>query len=827
MSIPPPNFDILFQGLLKEVREYRATVSQIYDEEAKALAQSLIGQLETELSTQKFHPTEESVRRIQKLALMKVNQTYVRLGEMMRPDSISARFIEEGRHLYQSVNAFAQVVLHRKEIEEGGFGEFLDKGWGQIELKVLIEEKHPWALDILDRGILVNHPFALKVLVHEGLGSNLLAKHKDLPYLKEFVTEVFTKAVPPDQLERGYAVLTSILKYGDCDWAREMLINRLKTHHDQSAVRTITYLFNARQNKLPWIKIFVFENLIDLKGWAIEVVVSFLIKCPSEDLFKQISSEIMAMAKANVGLQIALSCAVILFPEDSPFRAVFETKRKIFQDVENGYPLEIDSQVRRIARYDEEFFRAMCPESFDWDNLDGHYRINVLRLLMHREQRLIRMTRGEEGEDRIADRVMLTCFPKTDALMLGMPKTGTESDERILRELLDLLDPYGVSIECFLGFAEEIPFEHPRLSVMVGPQMASLWMRDSFMVHRVGIGLPCPMHLDGRGIATRLEESRTLRMINRSGRYENYGGRVTFGSLGSVDQGLNQLRIFQYLVAGDPDLKNHRFSFTHMEGGNVLIGKEKGRPYALIGRDTVEYNLRALKKEFAEIGFVKGDRGNWVLGDPYQVDESKFDEEDLRFLFAKDLGLDFSRQIIYVEQPEYHLDVSMTILDGKTIAVNHSGMALDVWDEYASKKMLEPDFEFDRDIYPRTLHKITEIAAYTQQYEDAAAADLEKQGFNVVRVGGAYQDLFKSHPELHKVNFFNFVSMTVPVGDKIVLAMDCDPVFKELFEQFIHTNVADVREIHFLNRGICESLQAMGGGMHCICKEKAYEGSGD
>ena len=69
--------------------------------------------------------------------------------------------------------------------------------------------------------------------------------------------------------------------------------------------------------------------------------------------------------------------------------------------------------------------------------------------------------------------------------------------------------------------------------------------------------------------------------------------------------------------------------------------------------------------------------------------------------------------------------------------------------------------------------------------------------------------------------------MTVPVGDKIVLAMDCDPVFKELFEQFIHTNVADVREIHFLNRGICESLQAMGGGMHCICKEKAYEGSGD
>ena len=179
-----------------------------------------------------------------------------------------------------------------------------------------------------------------------------------------------------------------------------------------------------------------------------------------------------------------------------------------------------------------------------------------------------------------------------------------------------------------------------------------------------------------------------------------------------------------------------------MEGGNVLIGKEKGRPYALIGRDTVEYNLRALKKEFAEIGFVKGDRGNWVLGDPYQVDESKFDEEDLRFLFAKDLGLDFSRQIIYVEQPEYHLDVSMTILDGKTIAVNHSGMALDVWDEYASKKMLEPDFEFDRDIYPRTLHKITEIAAYTQQYEDAAAADLEKQGFNVVRVGGGISRSF-------------------------------------------------------------------------------------
>ena len=129
--------------------------------------------------------------------------------------------------------------------------------------------------------------------------------------------------------------------------------------------------------------------------------------------------------------------------------------------------------------------------------------------------------------------------------------------------------------------------------------------------------------------------------------------------------------------------------------------------------------------------------------------------------------------------------MGMVILDGKKILVSDSVMATRTLIEYFQSEIdakrikksektrvrliMERRNEFKREAFARKI------------FEDAAAEDLERQGFNVIRVGGIYRDITKPHPRNHRVNFFNFVSLTTPESKKVVLALGCNRFFQANF----------------------------------------------
>jgi len=91
---------------------------------------------------------------------------------------------------------------------------------------------------------------------------------------------------------------------------------------------------------------------------------------------------------------------------------------------------------------------------------------------------------------------------------------------------------------------------------------------------------------------------------------------------------------------------------SHLEGGNLLIGSyPNGTPFALVGRDGFAVTRTLYKSDAAALAAIADDVG------------------------AK------PEQVFVIEQPgQYHLDMGMLIIGSGIVAVNDSGMVLDVLD---------------------------------------------------------------------------------------------------------------------------------------------------
>lgn len=163
---------------------------------------------------------------------------------------------------------------------------------------------------------------------------------------------------------------------------------------------------------------------------------------------------------------------------------------------------------------------------------------------------------------------------------------------------------------------------------------------------------------------------------------------------------------------------------TYFEGGNVLTGTDReGRPYALVGRDTIAHN-RA------------------VLGIS--------DDQEVHRQIANDLGLPPER-VHAVEQPgEFHLDMAIAPWGPGTVLLNDSRRAMSVQEQ--TQRLSEGE--------RAALRRASELRG---TMEDRAERELRAQGFDVVRVPGRFFEA-RDGQVVESANFLNGEGGTSPDG---------------------------------------------------------------
>ncbi|MGI4936508.1 MAG: hypothetical protein ACRYF5_07155, partial [Janthinobacterium lividum] len=108
--------------------------------------------------------------------------------------------------------------------------------------------------------------------------------------------------------------------------------------------------------------------------------------------------------------------------------------------------------------------------------------------------------------------------------------------------------------------------------------------------------------------------------------------------------------------------------YTYQEGGNTLVGvRRDGTPFALVGRDSVEYSRS-------------------LLG--YELDE-EFSDRKLRLYLGADLGID-PRQVFFIEQPgAFPLDMAMALMGPGEVLINDPVEAARVAEPWIRKAGME------------------------------------------------------------------------------------------------------------------------------------------
>lgn len=288
--------------------------------------------------------------------------------------------------------------------------------------------------------------------------------------------------------------------------------------------------------------------------------------------------------------------------------------------------------------------------------------------------------------------------------------------------------------------------------------------------------------------------------------------------MGSAMLGYNQLMLFDAMMAQDILLKRQKVQLTFNDGGNCLVGEHEGKKYAIIGRDAVVLNQFYLSEQLAQIGIKKNSHGQWQLGNPYDPKETQLSEEDIKKFMAHDLGLESPDLVYVIEQPDYHLDTSMIILRGKEVLLNDSLMTFEVMQEYEKTLKMEPMYRLKQPIFEERMKKLEQDLKEVSIYENAAAADLTKHHFQVRRVAGSFKNVFRNHPENHRANFFNLITLTTPANQKVIFAMKSEAFFNKKLIALIHQHMGEDIPIHWLNQKDCEELLLDKGGIHCLTK---------
>lgn len=252
----------------------------------------------------------------------------------------------------------------------------------------------------------------------------------------------------------------------------------------------------------------------------------------------------------------------------------------------------------------------------------------------------------------------------------------------------------------------------------------------------------------------------------------------------------------QVARASSANIQSQRTDFCFLEGGNVLPGRRAdGTPFAVVGADSLAVSQRLIEVELGNVRSVS--------------------DLQIKQLMAIDLGLPDAADVIVVEQPAaFHLDMKVLLLGDGVAIVNDAVAAYEMerhWLLLGYNQRLAHRCDVEK--YPERLHTIQlshvrQNALFEKGFEDATAADLERQGISVIRKAFVFP--------ISEMNFCNGEMGTSESGDTFFITNGGTPEAQDYVSAFFgEHNIA----VHFVGRrASIQSLQLKGGAG---CRVKA------
>lgn len=302
-------------------------------------------------------------------------------------------------------------------------------------------------------------------------------------------------------------------------------------------------------------------------------------------------------------------------------------------------------------------------------------------------------------------------------------------------------------------------------------------------------------HMEERALSSDMSEQILVRRTERSPEWKKI--IVDEKAFPEVEGAVftNQLSV-KPLALADSLKCQPVMNLTYNEGGNTLIGQRGSVPYIIVGLDTYAASKDIMEKDLGR----------------------SVSDEEVRLALAIDYGV-LVENIYLVEQPgDFHLDMSMAIVGENTILLNDSVMAHEMFKEEQQQWVEEISRSLPSYVpYAKERVKATEKESIARKrMEDVTARQLEKMGFNVVRVPGKF--LYTN--QAPAMNLFNMVTAHTPEGKNIVVMMGCvSDKYKKLFTDIMNKHCdRPIDQLHFLDLKASQESLSRFGGISCRTK---------
>lgn len=421
------------------------------------------------------------------------------------------------------------------------------------------------------------------------------------------------------------------------------------------------------------------------------------------------------------------------------------------------------------------------------------------------------------------ERVSTKCFPKTFGWYMGA--RDNESDV-LLEEMGRIAKENGIAFISSLEDPSQVPkminceYFDEHVSAFVQDYMDFTPSSLQFIASN-----PTREHAEtseAEAFATALVKERR----DRCKFWEQYKGSELLDVLGAPFYSPHWKKsVFLSESAGVPV----SMTLSHCEGGNTLLGEDEEGPYAVIGLDSYFATKYLL---------------NRILGrDPTS--------EEIEKAFAIDYGIPVER-LYFIEQPgDFHLDMHLAIVGGKTILLNDAEKAFTIFKDermqYRRERQEEIEVQIidcekelrkyqrlgrvteeevalreniqklrqDFGVLLKSERHLSEKAKSLAQFENLVETQLHEHGFTVIRIPGRYD----YEEEVPAMNFFNMVTAVTPEGKNLVVTLGCESEkYERLFQEAIQASGRPDVSIYFLPLKDSQECLSLKAGISCRVK---------
>ncbi len=821
MSIPPPHYSQLYQAFFEHISYYKHLIQDISDQDLHQLFDAVLMQVDAKCRAQK-DLGQRNIQDITASADKHIRFIFksIIFAQMPIEDQDKCRLAFSS--LKADLSVFQEIVEHKTGLENEGLDRYLKTTWGRKQLEQLAKVGDPWALQTL-RSLIAKHESKAVMFLFSSYAYPLMAplflEFKDDRYILDSLNLFLAKSESSKKAVYGYIEI--VLKNANWKWGEQALEENFK--RDKLAANALWNIFKEQKDMSHFVNRLVMDQFFQDTTLGIEFVVSIALGVNSKAAFILEQFVNFAAKQKSLDIDMLLLSFVVLSHPDNQLEQIVENKLEMLEQARGEYPGCYKKIIRSLSDKRQEI--DSYQEPVESQNRCSPFCIaRMYQLFALRTHRLIHDLCQEGKLEEAKPQAMADYFPKTAAIIVGF----NETKKYFPGALAELLKSHQVqvSILCSEEMGVEVPVEIG-IQTIQSNTLIGIWLQDYSFISQVGektfFKYPMWSNDDGEELPAIIEQ----RILERFPRQYNEL-RITecdFVTIGQVNKVQDQLDFLDYILRIHPQIKNQQFQFTYNEGGNCLRGEHEGKPYALIGKDALAYNQIHLRQELAQVGLKKNDRGLWQLEDSYDQTELNLTDEDMKYFFARDLDIPDPDQIYFIEQADYHLDMAMCLMGGKTIILNDSQLSYERMKLKVQIELQRPTLsEKFRDNLLRRLNHLYTQSRKKKLLEDAAEKDLEKSGFTVIRFAGVFEDIFKDHPELHKTNFFNHLSLTTSAGTTITICLGSEPVYQSEFEQTLKEySLKPIDHVYFLDYKQSKVLLSKQGGLHCILKCLPYK----